>query len=1204
MLGDVQLDAAGQIDGSAGLVSGDVLETNSVGLTNLRTVVTALMASVTGTGDLTVLESNSLLVNQARTANGKIDIRSGGAMQALDVVSLTSSIANSITLETSDGSLAVGEVDAGDLGSIFLDSASSLTDLTGKLRAAELDATAAFTLDLDTEVERLRAESRSSGNILVRELDAIILDQVRTADGAIEIEAGGTITALDVQSLSDSDLNDLTLRTNVGDIALGTVTAGSLGDLSINAAGAITDLAGKVVGDVLNANAGSGMFLDTTVNEIRAINTGTGDLFITETDDLNLVLASTVNGLVDVELGGDLTLEAITAGNAGNVTLEALGFILQNTGLISGSLLKADAGASITLLTSVDSVDLSSSGTGAIRVMEQDAIELTDVDTADGLIEIEAGGTIRALDVQSLTDADANDITIRATDGDLVYDIINAGNLGDLFLTADQGSILPTGSLLTADVLTARAAGILDLITRVNSVDAVSSVAGWIEVDEFDGVILTLISAAQGGITVQAGGVLTALDLRSLSGSDDHDIRLTTTAGNIEAGAIDAGNLGDVILRAAAAIVDLAGKIKADLLDAESTGDMTLDTSIAQLQARVTGLGGITVTESDDLLVIVVETQDGDLTLNTGGNLSLEEVTAGNNSDVTLDATGFIRQTTGQTIGALLTAKADGSILLLTAVDFLNLLTRLAGDITVTEEDEIGLTSVLSFDGAINIKAGAAITATLLRSLLDAEDNDIFLEAETGGILLGLIDAGRLFGDIRLITPEAIEILALTSGAHLIGDRAELEAVTGVGALGSFSTGVQLLETELNILSVLLSGRGDLRLSELDDLILEKIELADGMVEILAAASLTVLDLHIQSGLAQTMGLNMVMAPGARAQALLVLQTLQSNINISKIIVDGDGISALDAGGSIEFWPGGWTGRHIQSEEVHLHALEGIGGLGVMNIAASTLTAWSENGDLQLDNFWSEPVNVGELWSSGSIKFKQWGGGELFLDHLDAGEEAYLWVDGEQTLTARLIHAEGNLHLKAEEMEFVGGALTILSEETVILEPDRPGTLVEFFAVEPNDKPDVLEISPRDVAALGWPSRPYQILGTIILPNEFPGLIPPALQPNLTLTFDVSSLNLRVGFAGFGGPRVMELDLSTLQDSRPGKNYLKKLKKSLDRIGQGQSSKLILAQETEAVQESAQVEKVEPKTGLWNMILAWFQSLLKAVVNWILGWVK
>ncbi len=65
-------------------------------------------------------------------------------------------------------------------------------------------------------------------------------------------------------------------------------------------------------------------------------------------------------------------------------------------------------------------LDASVTAVGLMQIDEANTINLLDVDTINGPITIVSGGTLTATDVQSLTDADANDITLTANIGDLI----------------------------------------------------------------------------------------------------------------------------------------------------------------------------------------------------------------------------------------------------------------------------------------------------------------------------------------------------------------------------------------------------------------------------------------------------------------------------------------------------------------------------------------------------------------------------------------------------------------------------------------------------------------------------------------------------------------------------------------------------------------------------------------------------------------
>jgi DUF4097 and DUF4098 domain-containing protein YvlB len=77
-----------------------------------------------------------------------------------------------------------------------------------------------------------------------------------------------------------------------------------------------------------------------------------------------------------------------------------------------------------------------------VFLQEANAIILLDVDTFNGAITISAGGTITATDVVSTNSAEANDILLTATAGDITVGIVTAGTTAaDVLLSAATGSI-------------------------------------------------------------------------------------------------------------------------------------------------------------------------------------------------------------------------------------------------------------------------------------------------------------------------------------------------------------------------------------------------------------------------------------------------------------------------------------------------------------------------------------------------------------------------------------------------------------------------------------------------------------------------------------------------------------------------------------------------------------------------------------------
>jgi hypothetical protein len=129
--------------------------------------------------------------------------------------------------------------------------------------------------------------------------------------------------------------------------------------------------------------------VDTVNGAITASSAGA----LTVTD-----VASGTNGNIVLSTSsGDITGLATVNAGSGNVTLNSAGAIVDDGSsgtVITGGVLTADAAGAITIDSTVTSANISTSAAGAVDLDETDAITLTDVDTNDGSITVDAGGLI------------------------------------------------------------------------------------------------------------------------------------------------------------------------------------------------------------------------------------------------------------------------------------------------------------------------------------------------------------------------------------------------------------------------------------------------------------------------------------------------------------------------------------------------------------------------------------------------------------------------------------------------------------------------------------------------------------------------------------------------------------------------------------------------------------------------------------------
>ena len=255
--------------------------------------------------------ANGTVIN---AGSGTIDLNADESITLGSVVT-TSASATAVTIDTAEGAV----VDGGDAHvDIVADSGTVVINaVTG---VGNGDA-------LDTTIGTLDVDNLTSGNIQFAETNGVtVLRAQQAAAGNIQIEAGGTITAVSVVTLGGDDTNDITLTTTAaGNIEVGTITATPAGDVILTSAGAITATDGNsmITADDLSFTAAGAVGasdekINTTVAEVLAgSSTGVGGIWLNEADAVILTSLTNANGLINVTADGKITaVSVITTGIA------------------------------------------------------------------------------------------------------------------------------------------------------------------------------------------------------------------------------------------------------------------------------------------------------------------------------------------------------------------------------------------------------------------------------------------------------------------------------------------------------------------------------------------------------------------------------------------------------------------------------------------------------------------------------------------------------------------------------------------------------------------------------------------------------------------------------------------------------------------------------------------------------------------------
>ena len=945
-------------------------------------------------GDISLTASQSIFQNADITAAGEGDIglvaKTGDIL--MSPLGQTEALDGDITY-TAAGDILVHEIAAnGDVvltataGTISGQPAAGRHVIANDLNATAAKGIGSATTPFTTAIDTLTAQVTGKGAIHLNESNAIELTDVRTADGLITITTGGAIDALSVVSATDTDANDIRISAAHGDIRVGTISAGTTaGDVFLTATtGAINDdqdNATRITADALVLTAANGLgvvggsdaqrSLDTTANSLTATLTSGGVINVSESDDLNVLSATTPNGDVTIQsAAGSLNLTTIAANGTGNtVTLEAAKAITDahNAGdqvNITAANLAMRAGTGIgksdnVLEVTVDRME-ASGGNGGVYVTDLadgliiggvtpnlslaalNGIEATGADiviTALSPLTVEEGIThmgagdivltagssagadditlnaaVRSLGISgniSMLAADSilqnaevsvggeGNIALTATSGDITmttdaFTTTGAGNVtytaaddilvhriaanGDVQLTATAGAITGQPSSerhVNAKDLTATAAhGIGEaetpFLTAIDTLTGTVTSDGAIYINELNNVRLNDVSTADGLITINAGGTIEAVKVVSLTDADANDIRLTATeGGSILIDTVNAGSAhGDVYLTAntgeGAIRTNEGGRVTADNLQATARSDIDLTTTANTTTLTSTAAGDISITEHDAIELTDVTTADGaidvtaggtihaihvasltdadandiHLTATNGGDIFIDTVDAGvANGDVVLTANtndAMIRTNEGGRVTAdNLQATARTDIDLTTTVNRATLDSTLAGGIYVDELDSIELTHVQAANGSITVMAGDRIDAVNVVSASDLAGNDIALTTAAGDIFVRTISAGSAHGNVTLTAADSI-VDDADNATKIGGNALTLTAANGIGMKGD-SDATRALDTAVNSLEATVTRGGSIHLAEDDDLAVLDVTTPDGDVTVTSA---------------------------------------------------------------------------------------------------------------------------------------------------------------------------------------------------------------------------------------------------------------------------------------------------------------------------------------------------------------------------------
>ncbi len=745
-------------------VSGDMLMNDSASVVSTDTE--SGLTKVTVGGDLTMNDDGLNTLTTIKSAkdvdinvSGNMTMNNGSKVDAVNLadvtVTKTLDMNNSSAIDPLDVILSVGALNMSGTSSV---TASHNIDVTAGTAvdmsdSAKIDAGHNTTVTVSTGNMTMDNNSLfNAGN------DATV--NVTTGSLTMSATNGGA-------TISGGNNVDITTGTDVDMYNSSAVTA--TGTADITAGGHIFGPTGMVTADTLNATAGGLIDLSTTVKTLNATTSAAGDITINETDGIDLNNVKTANGAISVTAGdqikatsvdsssgvGDITLtsngagieaDSINAGSSNNVILDAKGGAITkdsatNPNVIANDL-NAKAAGGIDLNTQINTLTASTSAVGDVKINEKDAIDLTSVTTNNGKITVTANGQIKAINVDSSnTNSGSNDITLRSTSAGIEADLINAGSNNNVVLDAQGAAITQDGDA-AADViaknLKATAAGSIGLDTTIASLDASTTAAGNVVINETDAIDLADVVTSNGAVIVNAGGQIKAVNVdTSNTDNGTNDITLTggiAGTGGIEVDHVHAGVANDVKLDASNGAItqdgDAAPDVISNHLEAIAKQGIDMDTQSSNIAAlnktsgaiQIDNTGDVNITDVGTTVGLKNQADGGALGFTAASDINIKSDVTSAGGDIAISASDSVTQDAGTTVASS------------------------GGDIAITSDNnndgtggitQTGTARMLSSNGDITLKAGTTSTGggDILLGLLDAGNGGVSVTTNNGSIL-------------------------------------------------------------------------------------------------------------------------------------------------------------------------------------------------------------------------------------------------------------------------------------------------------------------------------------------------------------------------------------------------------------------------------------------------------------------------------------
>src|SRR6185295_10754740 len=721
---------------------GDLVATTLNGALDVTTGTVAGLSIATGNGSNTIhaeaLTDNQVLTltgNDAATVTLNAGDLSAPTFDGVLTVTVTGAANSTNTITTGNNNTSIAGSDAADailVAAASLDDGNTLT----------LSGDAAFTV------------TGLIGDLVATTLNGA-LDVTTGTVAGLSIATGNGSNTIHAEALTDNQV--LTLTGN--DAATVTLNAGDLsaptfdGVLTVTVTGAANSTNTITTGNNNTSIAGSDA-ADAILVAAASLDDGntltlSGDAAFTVTGLIGDLVATTLNGALDVTTGTVAGLSIATGNGSNTIHAEALtdNQVLTLTG---------NDAATVTL----NAGDLSApTFDGVLTVTVTGAANSTNtITTGNNNTSIAGSDAADAILVAAASLDDGNTLTLS---GDAAFTV--TGLIGDLVATTLNGALdVTTGTVAGLSIATGNGSNTIHaealtdnqvLTLTGNDAATVTLNAGDLSAPTFDGVLtVTVTGAANSTNTITAGNNNT-----SITGSDAADAILVAAA------SLDDGN---TLTLSGAAAFTVTGLI-ADLVATTLNGSLDVTTGTVAGLSIATGNGSNTI-HAEAL------TDNQALTL-TGNDATSVTLNAGDLSAPTFDG--------------VLTVTVTGAATSTNTITTGNNNTSIAGS---DAADAILVAAASLDDGnTLTLSGSAAFTVTGLIADLDAGTLGGSLDVTTGTVAGLSIATGNGGNTIHAEALTDNQVLTLTGNdaASVTLNAGDLSAPTFDGALTVTVTG-------------------------------------------------------------------------------------------------------------------------------------------------------------------------------------------------------------------------------------------------------------------------------------------------------------------------------------------------------------------------------------------------------------------------------